>query len=115
MRSIFLCEKSDKIFSVYNNETVEKLQKLTNIEKKIYTKSDVLFSPALFSKVEFIFSTWGMPSFTEDEIKKRVLRRWYSPEVCASFPELRCKGVFRLGGKCGARCRVDRGADHSRK
>ena len=77
MRSIFLCEKSDKIFSVYNNETVEKLQKLTNIEKKIYTKSDVLFSPALFSGVEFIFSTWGMPSFTEEEIKN-------------CFPTLKC-------------------------
>ena len=34
MRGIFLCEKNDKMFSVYNDETICKLQKLMNIEKK---------------------------------------------------------------------------------
>lgn len=77
MRAIFLCEKSDKIFGVYDAETVCALQKLTNIEKKIYTKADVLSNPNLFSNVEFIFSTWGMPSFTEEKIK-----------TC--FPSLKC-------------------------
>ena len=69
MRAIFLCEKADKIFSVYNADSVCELQRLTSIEKKIYTKSDVLSDPSAFSDVEFIFSTWGMPSFTEEEIR----------------------------------------------
>ena len=77
MRAIFLCEKKDKIFRVYDTETFFELQKLTNIEKKIYTKADVLFAPTLFSKVEFVFSTWGMPCFTEEEIKN-------------CFPSLKC-------------------------
>ena len=69
MRAIFLCERNDKLFSVYDAETVCELQKLTNIEKKIYKKEDVISLPDKFSDVDIIFSTWGMPSFTEDEIK----------------------------------------------
>ena len=77
MRSIFLCEKSHKILKVYSEKTVCELQRLTDIEKKIYSKTDVLAEPSLFSEVEFIFSTWGMPSFTEEEIKE-------------CFPSLKC-------------------------
>lgn len=77
MKAIFLCEKTDKIFSVYAPETVCALQSLTDIEKNIYTKADVLRQPARFREVAFIFSTWGMPSFTEDEIR-----------TC--FPSLQC-------------------------
>ena len=77
MKAIFLCEKSTQIFSVYDQETVEELQGLTEIEKKIYSKADVLREPALFAGVEFIFSTWGMPEFAEEEIRR-------------CFPALKC-------------------------
>ena len=77
MKAIFLCEKSDKIFSVYDAEVICKLQKQIDIEKKIYSKADVVREPYLFSDVALIFSTWGMPEFTEDEIK-------------ACFPSLKC-------------------------
>ena len=77
MKAIFLCEKSDKIFSVYDSETVYELQKLMSIEKKIYSKADVIREPRAFSDVDAVFSTWGMPEFTEDEIK-------------ACFPRLKC-------------------------
>lgn len=77
MKAIFLCEKTDKIFSVFTDETVSELQKLTDIEKKVYIKEEVLRDPTLFSDIAFIFSTWGVPEFTEDEIK-----------LC--FPSLKC-------------------------
>ncbi len=77
MKAIFLCEKTDMIFRVYDSNTVCELQKLTNIEKRIYTKADVLREPATFSKVDAVFSTWGMPEFTEEEIK-------------SYFPSLKC-------------------------
>ena len=77
MRGIFLCENNDKIFCVYNTETVSDLQKLTNIEKTIYSKADVIREPDKFSNVDIIFSTWGMPIFTEDEIRN-------------CFPSLKC-------------------------
>ena len=83
MRAIFLCEKSDKIFKVYSPESVCELQKLTDIEKKIYSKADVIRDRAAFSGVETVFSTWGMPSFTEEEIK-------------SCFPSLKC--VFYAAG-----------------
>ena len=77
MRGIFLCEKNDQIFSVYDAETVCKLQKITNIEKKIYRKEDIISSPDEFLDVDIVFSTWGMPEFTEEEIK-------------SCFPSLKC-------------------------
>ncbi len=77
MKAIFLCERTDKIFSVYDDKVVCELQKLTKIEKKIYNKADILSEPALFGNVEIVFSTWGMPEFTEDEIK-------------GCFPSLKC-------------------------
>lgn len=77
MKAIFLCEENDKLFHVYDSMTLFELQKLTGIETKIYTKADVLCKPALFSSVEIIFSTWGMPEFTEEEIK-------------SCFPSLKC-------------------------
>ena len=69
MRAIFLCEKDDKIFKVYDEKTLNALQELVGIEKRIYKKADVITAPANFGDVEFIFSTWGMPEFTADEIK----------------------------------------------
>ena len=69
MRAIFLCEKSDQIFKVYDSKTLCYLQGQVEIEKKIYNKADILAEPASFADVKFIFSTWGMPLFAEDEIK----------------------------------------------
>ena len=77
MKAIFLCEKTDTVFCVYDSRTVCELQALIEIEKIRYTKADVLRDPALFCDVEIIFSTWGMPEFTEEEIR-------------SCFPSLKC-------------------------
>ncbi len=77
MKAIFLCEKTDKMFSVYDTVTLAKLQELIDIEKRIYTKADVLSAPEDFRGVRYIFSTWGMPVFTKEEIK-------------SCFPSLEC-------------------------
>lgn len=77
MKAIFLCEKTDVIFRVFDPHTVCELQKLTGIEQKLYNKADILSEPETFGGVEIIFSTWGMPTFTEAEIK-------------ACFPSLKC-------------------------
>ena len=69
MRGIFLCEKNEKIFSVFDSKTLCELQGQVEIEKRIYHKAEVLADPAAFADVAFLFSTWGMPQFTEDEIK----------------------------------------------
>lgn len=98
MRAIFLCEKSDKIFSVYDEETVRRLQELTDIEKKIYTKSDILRAPDAFSNVDTVFSTWGMPCFTADEI------RAYLPGLkCVFYGAGTVQSFARPFLKCGVR------------
>ena len=70
MRAIFLCENTDQMFRVYDAESLCALQALTGIENRIYTKAEVMDAPEQFADVEMIFSTWGMPVFTEDELSR---------------------------------------------
>ena len=69
MKAIFLCKNTDKIFRVFDAQTLAALQALTGVTQQIYTKEEILAEPARFAEVEIIFSTWGMPKFTEEEIK----------------------------------------------
>ena len=67
MNRIYLCENEKDIRRVYcDNE-------------RVYTKADVLNAPEKFKATEYIFSTWGMPQFTEEEIKA------YLPSLKAVF------------------------------
>jgi len=65
MKTIYLCENKHSVDSVYG------------IGNTVYTKKDVLSGN--FTSTEYIFSTWGMPVFTEDEIKT------YLPSLKAIF------------------------------
>ncbi len=67
MKTIYLCENVETIKNVYcTDETV-------------YVKADVLKCPEKFKSTEYVFSTWGMPPFSEDEIKT------YFPSIKAVF------------------------------
>lgn len=67
MKTIFLCENEKDLRSVYGTE------------ERIYCKADVLQEPQSFRNTEYVFSTWGMPKFTEEEI------RAYLPSLKAVF------------------------------
>ena len=67
MKKCFLTKKPQHIYEAYASDTA------------IYSKADVLEKPDLFCDTEYIFSTWGMPEFSEDEIKK------YLPSLKAVF------------------------------
>lgn len=77
MRAIFLCQESDKIFRVFTDEAICRLRSKMEIEKRIYTKEEVLSLPDSFVDVDFIFSTWGMPELSAEEIGR-------------CFPSLKC-------------------------
>jgi len=77
MKAIFLCASDVTRRRVYSHGVVEKLRSMVDIEDVTYTGDDVRSSPDSFSDVRIIFSTWGMPAFTEEEIK-------------SIFPELEC-------------------------
>ncbi len=62
MNRIYLCEKEKNIRNVYCDSG------------RVYTKAEVLSSPELFQNTEYVFSTWGMPVFTEEEIKRCLPR-----------------------------------------
>lgn len=67
MKTIYLCESEKDLRRVYGTED------------NIYCKADVLQNPESFLDTEYVFSTWGMPAFTEEEIKA------YLPALKAVF------------------------------
>ncbi len=69
MKAIFLSETEGNIAKVYAPETLEKICGMTGAEPIRYTKADIMEAPQKFRDVRFIFSTWGMPAFTEEEIR----------------------------------------------
>jgi len=79
MKAIFLAESAGIIARVYAPETLEKICGMIDAEPVQYTKADILADPAKFRDVQFIFSTWGMPVFTEEEIGE------YLPNLEAIF------------------------------
>ncbi len=82
MKAIFLGDEKN-INNVYPSSVKEELFAIAGLSDKVYTKED----EADFSQVEYIFSTWGMPSFSEEEIKSR-------------FPSL--KAIFYAAGSVQA-------------
>lgn len=82
MKSIFLCEFEHNINWVYA-KIVDSLKQNAGLCDKIYRLSDIKAAPENFVDVEYIFSTWGMPGMSEEEI-------------CTLFPSLKC--VFYAAG-----------------
>ncbi len=78
-KSVFLCQKPENITRVFGTEGSVQL----SADEKVYTKAEVISDPDAFRNTEFIFSTWGMEAFCEEEIK-------------ALFPSLRA--VFYAAG-----------------
>ena len=83
MKTVILCEAEHHYRTVYVPSVLARLQALTDTDGALYRKADVLTDPGRFADTEIIFSTWGMPAFTEEEIR-------------ACLPALRC--VFYAAG-----------------
>lgn len=82
VESILLCDSRESANRVYGNSVKSRIEQQIGVTQ-VFTKADVLAKPKAFSKTRFIFSTWGMPKFTEEEIS-----------VC--FPSLEC--IFYAAG-----------------
>ena len=84
MRSILLANKNDaNIRRVFSRQTLDELKQTANLDEKIYLTQELLDAPESFHDVRFIFSTWGMSTLTEEQIK-----------MC--LPDLEC--VFYAAG-----------------
>lgn len=83
MRSVFICNEPHNVEWVYGEVTTAYLQETAGLDPRILSHDEAVSHPAWFADTEYIFSTWGMPPFTEEEIK-------------ATFPRL--KAVFFAAG-----------------
>ena len=69
MKAIFLND-GRAVHQVYSDSLKQILFEKLGMDSTVYTGKMVLEEPEKFQNVEYIFSTWGMPGFTEDEIRK---------------------------------------------
>ena len=69
MNAIFLSQHIKKLETVYTPQQRDVICGEAGCDRRFYTKEDVLSTPEAFREVRWIFSTWGMPSFTEVEIR----------------------------------------------
>lgn len=56
--------------TIYLSEKVKAVKNVYGTDEAVYVKADVLKDPESFKDTEYIFSTWGMPVFSKDEIKE---------------------------------------------
>ena len=87
MRSIMLCNDANSVHYVYSDEMLAELAEIAGLDDAIYSKDDVLAAPGAFDDVDYAFSTWGMPAFEEEEIRR-------------IFPNMKC--VFYGAGSVQA-------------
>ena len=69
MRSILLSKNQDAAFRVYSEKLLKTLKNIASLDDGIYDKEKIMKNLSGFSDVQYIFSTWGMESFSEEEIK----------------------------------------------
>lgn len=68
MKSIILTEIPYHYDTVYPPALRERICGLADTDAALCRKGDILADPAAYADVEVIFSTWGMPSFSEEEL-----------------------------------------------
>lgn len=70
MNAVFLCNNKNNISRAYSSDAIKDIKKVFSLDERIFTQKDVFEFKEIFENTNAIFSTWGMPSFSEDEIKK---------------------------------------------
>ena len=75
----FLCESAENIANVFPPYITDSISAIAKIDPAPYSKSDVISAPAEFADTEILFSTWGMPQFSAEEI------RTYLPKLKCVF------------------------------
>ena len=69
MKAIFLCNRPADLRRVYHADTVARLQSACDLENTIYSSAQLAELPL---QTEVIFSTWGMPALTAEQISTHL-------------------------------------------
>ena len=97
-KASFICDKKEQFSCVYPTETIQKIKTFTDTDGIPYSKQELQNDPTRFSDTAIIFSTWGMPDFSEDEI------RTYFPNLeCLFYAAGSVQGFARPFLACGVR------------
>lgn len=70
MKAIVVTSWKERGQNVYNDRKIKEISAFLDIEHRIYTREDIISDANDLSDVDIIFGTWGMESYTVDEIKK---------------------------------------------
>lgn len=69
MKAIYLNEVgTERVQTVYSPSTQKELASLLDLDEKVYSKANLDQQAA--ANAEVVLSTWGMPEYSEEEIKK---------------------------------------------
>lgn len=68
MKSIFLNNTPKQIPYVYPQETIDLLITEAGLDPQIYSSAQLLADPSIGAEADYVFSTWGMPALTEEQI-----------------------------------------------
>ncbi|MBQ7916749.1 MAG: hydroxyacid dehydrogenase [Firmicutes bacterium] len=71
MKSIFLND-TNNIDRVYPQDVIQALMKEAGLDPQVVTSQQLLASPQLGRGIEYIFTTWGMPCLSEEEIARTL-------------------------------------------
>ncbi|MGI6280440.1 MAG: hydroxyacid dehydrogenase [Acutalibacteraceae bacterium] len=83
MKTVFMSNQKDRFHNVFKPDVIDYLVKIAGSDGKCYSRDEVIQNKDKFTDTEFIFSTWGMANFSEEEIAE-------------IFPALKC--VFYAAG-----------------
>lgn len=70
MKAILLCKNEVTARRVYGQDSLDWLAAHAGLEEEICTEERIRQHPGQWKEVQYIFSTWGMPVFTEEEIRE---------------------------------------------
>ena len=68
LKSVFLCRHPEKVEEVYTPEQRREIAEFTDLRPGVVTPDDM--ASADLSQVEAIFSTWGMPCLTREQLDR---------------------------------------------
>lgn len=66
--AIILCQSEERVHYVYTPEQIERIAGLTELRPGVFTEE--MLTQGDFSDVELIFSTWGMPALSVEQIAR---------------------------------------------
>ncbi len=94
---IFLCDSLEQMARVWGPAPRARLHKLVEIPERVFNSSSLLKGGKAVEEAEVVFSTWGMPSLTPEQLKvlPRLRAVFYAAGTVKDFaPALLDQGVI---------------------